>query len=273
MGDKNMFKEIKKEIKFALYSIKKNFQSSAELRTSFLMNVIGMAINNTAFIFLWVYFIKAVGIIGGWTAYDIIGLQAFVAISYGLVLSGAYGLRKLPDCVASGSFDRFMLSPKNLLVRIATSAISTSALGDVVFGIICLIVYGLLIHITGFQIIILLYLLLLSTIVFLSLTILIGSISFLFTDASSVYSGIFELFFTPALFHGGAFQGAMRVIYTFIIPSLLIGTIPVEIIKNISISKIILITVLTVFWLILSIYFFKRSVKKYESSNFMTFGN
>ncbi len=68
------------EIKFALYSIKKNIQSSAELRTSFLMNVFGMAINNTAFIILWGFFVNTVGKIGGWTVADIIGLQGFVAL-------------------------------------------------------------------------------------------------------------------------------------------------------------------------------------------------
>jgi len=31
-----------KELYFALYAVKKNIVSSAELRTSFLMNVIGM---------------------------------------------------------------------------------------------------------------------------------------------------------------------------------------------------------------------------------------
>jgi len=268
-----MLKEIKKEINFALYSIKKNIQGSAELRTSFLMNIIGMAINNLAFIFLWIYFIKAVGIIGGWTAVDIVGLQGFLAISYGIVFSGAAGLRRLPECVTSGSFDRFMISPKSLILRIATSTFGTSALGDLIFGIICLIVYAFLIHISFYQIIFLLILLLLSSIIFLSTTILIGSISFLFTDSRSVYDGVFELFFTPALFHGGAFQGVMRFIYTFIIPSLLVGTIPVETLKEASVSKLFLLLILTVFWLTLSIFVFRHSVKKYESSNFMTFGN
>ena len=62
-----------KELKFALYAIKKNIQSSAELRTSFLMNIVGMSINNTAFIILWGFFVKSVGVIGGWTVADIIG--------------------------------------------------------------------------------------------------------------------------------------------------------------------------------------------------------
>src|SRR3989338_6542662 len=102
-----------KELKFALYAIKKNIQNSAELRTSFLMNIVGMSINNTAFIILWGFFVKSVGVIGGWTVADIIGLQGFVALCFGIVFSAGAGIRKLADYTASGAFDRFMLSPKN----------------------------------------------------------------------------------------------------------------------------------------------------------------
>src|SRR3989344_493757 len=232
-----------KELYFALYAIKKNIQSSAELRTSFLMNIVGMSINNTAFIILWGFFVKSVGVIGGWTVADIIGLQGFVAICFGIVFSAGAGIRKLADYTASGAFDRSMLSPKNLLVRIATSSFGVSALGDIVFGI-----------------------------VFLAAAIAIYSTSFFFTDASSVTGSLFELFLTPSLFHGGAFQGAMRFIFTFAIPSLLIGALPVEIVRDISLGKLLLVGVLAIFWFIVSINIFNRAIKKYESSNFMTFG-
>jgi len=261
------------ELRFALYATKKNLQNSAELRTSFLMNVVGMAINNTAFIVLWLFFVKSVGIIGGWTAADIIGLNGYTALSYGLVFSSGGGIRKLADYTASGAFDRFMLSPKNLLSRLATSYFSVSAVGDIIFGIVCITIYALLIHANIYQILLILLLVVISTIVFLAAVIVIYSTSFFFTDADSVTRGFFELFFTPSLFHGGAFQGTMRFIFTFAIPSLLIGTLPIEIIKNISMGKLLLIIVLAIFWFIFSIKFFNWSIKKYESSNFMTFGN
>ena len=262
-----------KEIRFALYAIKKNIQNSAELRTSFLMNIVGMALNNTAFIILWIFFIRSVGVIGGWAAVDIVGLQGFVALSYGIIFSVAMGIRKLPDYVASGAFDRFMLSPKNLLLRVATSAFSAPAVGDIVFGLVCLVIYGLLIHVTIFQILVIILLALLATIVFLAVTITIFSVSFFFIDSSAVANGLFELFLTPALFHGGAFQGTMRFIFTFFIPSLLVGTLPVEAVRNFSFSKLALIGLLTAVWLLISIKIFGRATRKYESSNFMTFGN
>lgn len=262
-----------KELQFALYAIKKNIQSSAELRTSFVMNIFGMAINNTAFIILWGFFVKSVGVIGGWTVADIIGLQGFVALCFGIVFSAGAGIRKLADYTASGAFDRFMLSPKNLLVRIATSSFGVSALGDIVFGIVCLGIYAFLIHASIYQILLIALLVLISTIVFLAAAIAIYSTSFFFTDASSVTGSLFELFLTPSLFHGGAFQGVMRFIFTFAVPSLLVGALPVEIVRDISLGKLLLVSVLAIFWFVVSINIFNRAIKKYESSNFMTFGN
>ena len=260
------------ELHFALYSIKKNIQSSAELRTSFLMNIVGMAINNTAFILLWVFFVHSVGIIGGWTALDIIALQGFTALSYGIIFSFGAGIKKLPDYVATGTFDRFMLSPKNILMRVTTSAFSAAGVGDIIFGLVCLAIYSVLIHATVFQIFLTMILVMLSTLIFFAVTIVCYSASFYFDDASFVVSGIFELFFTPALFHGGAFQGAMRAFFMFVIPSLLVGTIPVEIVKNISMGKLAVVAIFTVIWLTLAIKIFNRSVRRYESSNLITFG-
>ena len=262
-----------KELKFALYAIKKNIQSSTELRTSFLMNVIGMAINNMAFVFLWVYFVKSVGVIGGWTTYDIVALDGFAAITYGIVFSVFMGIRKIPEYVSSGSFDRFMLSPKNILLRIATSAFNSSAVGDIVFGSVCLVVYGFLIKISILQIIFIIILVIFASIILFSLGVIIATISFYFIDASSMTDGLFQLFYTPTLFHGGAFQGVMRFIFTFIVPSLLIAAIPTETVKSMSFSSLGLIGLASMAWLFIAIKLFNRAIRKYESSNFMTFGN
>lgn len=262
-----------KEIKFGLYAIAKNIQNSAELRGSFLMSVFGMAINNLAFIFLWIYFIKSVGVIGGWTAADIIGLQAFVAISYGLIFSTAMGIRKIPEYVSSGAFDRYLLSPKNLLVRIATASFNVSALGDLLFGLVCFVVYAILISISWPQFLMMLILLVFVIITLFAMTILIGASSFFFTDPQAITAGFFEIFFTPSMFHGGAFQGALRFVFTFIIPSLVIGTLPVEAVRTLSLGKLALVGALSFIWLYISLKFFRSAVKKYESSNFMTFGS
>ncbi len=183
------------------------------------------------------------------------------------------GLRQLPETVASGSFDRFMLSPKNLLVRIATSSFSASAVGDVLFGIICLTIYIFLAHLNLYQILLIPVFVLIGILVFLSMSIATFSTSFFFIDAHAITKGLFELFMTPSLFHGGAFQGAMRFIFTFLIPSLLVGTLPVEAVRDASLGKLFLIALVAVVWFFLALMIFRKALKRYESSNFMTFGN
>jgi len=264
---------MKKEINFAFYAIKKNIQSSAELRTSFWMNVFGMMINNISFVILWVFLIQTVGNIGGWSQADIFGLQGFVALVFGIVYSIGSGLREMPQLISGGRFDQFLISPKNLLTRIATSSFGASAVGDVFFGIICIVIYLSMISATLPQIGMTFLLILIALITFTGVTIAIQSINFFFTDPEAVTRSVFELFFTPSLFHGGAFQGTTRFVFTFLVPSLLIGTLPVEAITQTSFSKMLLLLVLSIFWFMLSLWFFKKAVRKYESANFMTFGS
>lgn len=261
------------DLRFALYAIKKNIQSSAELRGSFLLNIFGMAINNISFIILWIFFVKSVGIIGNWTAADIVGLQGFVAISFGMIFSLGAGIRKLPDYVSSGAFERFMLSPKNLFIRIATSYLNPSGVGDLIFGLTCLIIYGFLIHISAYQFLFIIIMVVFSVIINFASATVIYSTSFFFIDSHAVTTSLFELFMTPSLFHGGAFQGMMRFIFIFVIPSLLVGTLPVETVKNISLTQLVLVGTLAVIWGMISIKIFNIAIKKYEGSNFMTFGS
>lgn len=263
---------MKKEITFLLYAIKKNIHSSAELRTSFLMNLFGMFINNISFVVIWIFLITTVGDIGGWSSADIFGLQGFVALVYGLLFSFGAGLRNMSACVSSGVFDQFLLSPKNLLSRIAVSSFSVSALGDIIFGVTCICIYGFMIHMSFLQGVIMLICLLAALLTFFGFVVVVQSVGFYFTDSTSVTDSLFELFFAPSLMHGGAFQGKTRFFFTFIFPSLLIGTLPVEAITSISYIKAITILFLSFFWCIFSLWLFKKAVKKYESSNFINFG-
>ena len=112
-----------------------------------------------------------------------------------------------------------------------------------------------------------------ATLAFLAATIIIFSSSFLFTDATSITPSIFDLYIAPSMFHGGAFQGALRFFYTFIIPSLVIGTLPVEAVRDLDWQKVGTITIITVVWFWISLAIFKRAVRRYESANFINFNS
>lgn len=262
-----------KNIKITFLNIKKNFKNEKELKSAFIISIVGMVINNTAFILLWYYFGKTVGVLNGWKPSDIFGLYAFSSTSYGVVCSMFSGIFYIPTYISTGVFDKYLLTPKNILLKVSTSKISTSAIGDLLFGLMCFIVFIINRNLSIYQILLSILLMIITSIIFYSFSLICMSVSFYLMDGNNISQGLYELFLSNSLYHGGAFTGILRFIFIFIVPSLLLGAIPVELITNLSISKLVLILSLTIFWLIVSILFFNKSLKRYESNNLFGFGN
>lgn len=260
-------------LKLALLNIKMNFKNAKELKSSFLISVFGMAINNIAFLILWYYFGKTIGEINGWEPLDIFGLYGFNAISYGIVMAFFKGIFDIPILISSDNLDKYLQTPKNILLKVSTSSIETSALGDLLFGIVCFIIFAVNNEFTLIQLLISFILIIVTCIIFYSFSLICMSISFYLMDGQNVSKGFYSLFFGNSLYHGGAFTGILRFIFIFIIPSLLLGAIPVEIVKGINEGNLILMIVLSLFWFIISILFFNKSLKKYESNNLFGFGS
>lgn len=263
---------MKKEINFILYSIYKNIQSAGELRASFVLNLFGMALNNSAFLLVWIIFGTYVSGMGGWRPYDVIGMLGLSAFGYGLCFSFFYGITELPDIVSRGDFDKYMLSPKNILLRVSSSKFSTPAMGDIFFGVICIVTWLYMISASPLQILLALLFGITSGLIFYFFCVFANSAAFYFEDSRSVVQGLFEFLITPSLFHGGAFQGLLRNFFVFVVPALLVGAYPLEIIRDLDPKKMLIVLVMTILWGFLSILLFNRSIKKYESSNFINFG-
>ena len=262
-----------KSLKLALLNIRKNIKNEKELKSAFIISIVGMMLNNAAFLILWYYFGKIVGELNGWKAEDIFGLYAVTTVSYGIISGFFNGIFQIPTYISTASLDRYLLTPRNILMKISTSRISTSAFGDLLYGIVCFVCFILLRHLTLSQILLTILMMLISTIVFYSFSVICMTLSFYMMDGKNVSEGFYGTFLSNSLYHGGAFTGILRFIFTFIMPSLLLGAIPVEIVINFSLTRILLLIGLSILWLIISIIFFNKSLKKYESNNLFGFGN
>lgn len=262
-----------KNIKLALLNIRKNFQNAKELKSAFITSIIGMCINNIAFIVLWYNFGTMIGNINGWEPFDIFGLYGFSGISFGLVCAFLHGIYDLPRYISTGNFDKYLITPKNTLLKVATSSISTSALGDLAFGVICFVIFAFVSKISFMQVIVSILLMIIASIIFFSFSLICMSISFYLMDGENVSQGLYGMFISASLYHGGAFTGVLRAIFVFIIPSLLLGAVPVELVKSLSLVDLGMVLLLTILWLLISIVFFYKSLKRYESNNFFGFGS
>ena len=110
--------------------IKKNLTAAMALRTAFVMQVVGMMVNNSFLLMVWVFFFQSFGRINGWSVTEYIGMLGINTAGFGIAMSVFYGSAMLPRLVDNGSFDSLLLSPRRLYFRILTSALNMSAVGD-----------------------------------------------------------------------------------------------------------------------------------------------
>lgn len=259
--------EIKSELKMAWEYIKGNVSSAVELRVSFIMQVAGMMLNNTSLLIIWIFFFNAFGNINGWSGKEVIALQGFVAMSYGITFSLFSGASELPIAINNGSFDNILLTPRNLYLRILTIVTRASALGDTLYGLILLIIYSIIAGLSIAQFSLFIMLLIPATLIITNFLLVTSCIGFFIPDSEELSKNTFELMFGPSLYPSGVYQGAMRIFFLFVIPAIAISGLPVETIQNFSFTNVLIVWSLAGLWSLVTYYVLKQGIKKYESGN------
>ncbi|MBK8433375.1 MAG: ABC-2 family transporter protein [Chloroflexi bacterium] len=115
-----------------------NLASAMEYRVSFISQIIGMAVNNGVMLVFWFIFFDRFGTIEGYAFEEMFLLFGLVALSYGVAhtLAGNIG-GHLAYLIAQGRLDYYLVFPRRLLPHILFSRMQISAVGDLLFGLVC----------------------------------------------------------------------------------------------------------------------------------------
>lgn len=244
-----------------------NIRESAAERVSFVMQILGMILNNVAFIIVWVLFIDVFGKLNGWGAAEVIALQGYNALIFGVAFTLCGGFVPVRALILNGGFDSILLTPRALLTRIATLDIRTSAIGDIVYGVVCVGVYLVLAGGGWYEALMLLLFMVPALAIFLSILLISATVAFYVADSEDLSRSIFELFFAPSMYPAGGFQGLTRFVLVFVIPSITIASLPIELLSTFSWFWFGVIWVLGLVWPALAYWFFLSGLKRYESGN------
>lgn len=245
-----------------------NFRSAMELRIAFALQIVGMVVNDVVFVLAWILFFEAVGTVNGWGAPETVALLGFNVLGFGLAFGFAGGGMWLPRYVEQGTFDGFLLSPRNLYIRTITSRFEMPALGDALLGIILLVVYAAQ---SGSWMTLLWFLAMLpaTVMIYISVSMTCSAAAFYFPDADHIVMALFKMFLTPGVYPSVLFPAVARFVFIVIIPSLAIGGLPVEAVKNQSLATVGIVWAVALGWLLVSVAAFYGSVRRYESGNYI----
>ena len=262
-----MKNRIKSALRLAGMYFRFNLASAMEYRASFLTTAISMFFSNATFIFFWwVLFDNAGGDIGGYGFRDVMFIWAASASSFGLVNMVFGNLSHLNEIIMTGQLDTYLLQPRNALLSLMLSRTEFSAWGDMLYGLVLILVSGqgpaafgayLLAVITG-------------GLVLASFIIILQSSSFFLGD-SSFLSGIsLNLAINFNTYPEGIFPDFIRFLLYWLVPAQFMVHVPLRIARGENALIWIPIQLLaTVIFVLIALRFFKAGLKRYESGNLL----
>jgi ABC-2 type transport system permease protein len=262
-----MLNRIIKELRITIEIQRIHFAAAREIRSAFALQIVGMMINNISLALVWIFFFEAFGRIRGWSSIEYIAMLGMSTLAFGISFTFMNGSSVLPEYVHNGTLDQFLLCPRPLYLRILTSRIGVSAIGDMFFGLILIAIYGVWSHASFLTMAMLLSLAIPSALLMTNISLATSLVSFLIPEAQFIAHNFFEVFLSPSLYPGGLFQGALRFVFIFIIPSLLVGGLPAEAAISYNGWLYLFIWAMAAAWTTLTLALLGRAVQRYESGN------
>jgi len=253
---------VKNFFKFIWEYFKVNLQSAMEYRTSFIIQSLFMILNDIVWVIFWFIFFNKFNVINNWQFADIMVMMAVITAAWGFTGVFFGNFRYLASVIRDGQLDFFLALPKEELTHVLISKSKFDAFGDLIFGVVLAVIFIPLAKIP-----LLILLLVLSCMILIGFAIILGSLSFYMGSAvETAETGLMGVL-SIASYPFSAFTGYTKFILLALIPAGFVSGIPVEILKNFSLTWLLLMVLCAVVLLALAILIFKAGVKRYESGN------
>ena len=261
-----MLMEVKNQIKVIFLSIKYNIMRQMENKVTFITNILFMILNNASFILQWVILFTLKEEIGGYGIKEVVLLWGIASGTYGVAHIEFSKAFEMSDLIINGKLDTFLVQPKNVFLSVITSDTRISAIGDLIYGYICLFIYG--ISIKNF----LLYTLFLITggIIVSAFASILGSLSFWIVRGDIISDSLTNMMLNFATYPGTIFKDGVRILFYTVIPLGISNYIPVDTIIKFNIGNLAIVISFTIFITIMAFTIFYKGLKRYSSSNLMS---
>lgn len=260
-----MLMVVKRELKIIILSIKYSLMREALNKVSFITNILFMILNNACFIIQWIILYSVKDNIGGYTLNMVLLLWALAASTYGfahLLFEKAFDLS---DTINTGKLDSYLVQPRNVLLSISTSDIKVSAIGDLIYSLIMLFIYGFNIKLFILFIIFTIT----GGLILVSISVIYNSLSFWFNKSDFIADIINDLMIYPSTYPEGIFKGISKVLLYTVVPVGLVNYMSLTILTEFNLKLLLIIISFTIVIIVLAFTIFNKGLKKYSSSNLM----
>lgn len=256
---------MRKHLKIFVCFLKMNLASALEYRASFFMQVFGMVLSNSSFIFFWwLTFSKIGGTVAGYRFEDILFIWAVTSTGFGLGHILFDNVTSLTPLIISGELDTFILQPCNVLMNVLCCRTSLSSYGDFVYGVLIMCLFYIkepsawICYIFGS---------LMCAVVLTAATLFAHTLTFYLGDASLIGQFVTEFLVSFSTYPEKIYGPFVRAFMYSVIPAGVAVHIPLRLFHSFGIKEFVISLGWGIVYCILAGAFFYRGLRKYESGN------
>lgn len=260
-----MLTAVKNQVLVCALSIKYNIMREMLNQVTFLMNVTFMILNNASILIQWFILFRLREEIGGYTMREIMVLWGLTAASFGLSHILFARVYSLPELIVSGKLDSYLVQPKSVLLGVMTSSTDISAIGDLLYGVILLMVCGL--GARGFLFSLLFVVT--GAVTLTAFALFLGSLAFWFVRVEMLSGQMVMGLVSFATYPDGIFRGISRFLLYFILPVGMVVYHPVHILVRFDGGMFLTVIGYACLLSAAAAAVFYRGLRRYASSSLM----
>jgi len=235
-----------------------------EYKTSFIIQIAGMILNDLTLIFFWWIFFSRITSLNGYQFTDLVLLFAVSATGFGLAETFFGNHRHLSRLIAEGGLDGYLTLPRDVLLSVITARTSIPAIGDCLFGTGA---FCLTQNLTPYRILFFLFASVNAALIWASFSVLVSSLAFLFGNMEVFASQMSNALITFSIYPPKIFQGLVRVLLYTAIPAGFLCYMPVQLINTFNPVTFCAVVLFTAGIMLSAGLVFRWGLRKYESGN------
>jgi ABC-2 type transport system permease protein len=253
-----------RELKFLLAVWKTNLLSVMEYRVPFLMQVIGMMLNDFIYFAIWIIFFDRFKEVRGWGIGDMYITYGVLASSFGLVSMLFGNAFNLSEIINTGRLDYYLSLPRPVLLHTITSRTIPSGVGDFTYGFLSFAISG---QFSWEGLLRFIIATLFAATVFASFLILVNSLAFWMGIVTNLTSMVVGAMVTFSIYPITLFDNYAKLVLFTVIPAAFVGAVPAEFIRSFTWQSLAQMLAGAVVFLFLAASLFRLGLRRYESGS------
>jgi len=258
--------EVKNNLKLIFVYFMLNLKKEWQYKASFFMQKIIIIFNDLFSLIQWVVIFSIVDNIGGYGFREVLLLWSIAAGGYGIAHTFFAGAWNIKNLVYEGKLDVFLTQPKNLLINVCCSNTDLSAIGDILYAFVVLMIIGA----PWYWFLLLLPVIILAGLLFVAMYVTYCSLCFYIKRGEALADTMEGAMGKAANYPSVIFSQGVKILMFTLLPVFFYTFIPAQyIFLNFNIWWVLLLIAVVTLWILLAFFCFNRGVRRYNSGSLM----